>query len=75
MQFARDPNRNPFKGSTLFSRRITIIQARVQLCDEFWSVDRGDRGDRESRFWIASSDEVIHDGFFFSMQIACICDI
>jgi hypothetical protein len=47
MQFARNPKRNPFKGSTVFNRRITVIQGSAQLCDEFLS---GDGGDRASRF-------------------------
>jgi hypothetical protein len=54
MQFAGDPNQNPFKGSTVFSRRITVIQGRVRLCDEFSSGDR-----MASCFWIVSSYEVI----------------
>jgi hypothetical protein len=56
MQFARYPGQNPFKRSTVFSRRITVIQGKVRLCDEFASGDL-----RASRFWIASSYEVIRE--------------
>jgi hypothetical protein len=56
MQLARDPSQNPFKGSTVFSRRIMVIQGRVRFCDEFSSDDRVKR---KTRFWIASSYEVI----------------
>jgi hypothetical protein len=56
---------NPFNGSTVFSRRITVIQGSVRLRDEFWS---GDRGDLQTRFWIISSSEVIRERFFFQCQ-------
>jgi hypothetical protein len=52
MQSVKDPKGNPFKGSTVFSRRITVVQGLLQFCHEFLSSDRGNL---ESRFWIASS--------------------
>jgi hypothetical protein len=49
----------------VFSRRITAIQGRVRLWDEFSS---GDRGERESRFWIASFYKVIRGRFCFQCK-------
>jgi hypothetical protein len=56
MMTVSDPKENPFKGSTVFSRQVTVVQGILWLCHDFSSSDQGDQ---EPHFWIASSYEAI----------------
>jgi hypothetical protein len=61
MQRAGNPKGNPFKGSTVFSRRITVVQGILRLCSAF-SID--DQSAQGRRFWIASFYEAICERCF-----------
>jgi hypothetical protein len=53
-------SKNVLQYSTGFSRRITVVQGRVGLCNEFSRIELGPGSQGfSSRLWIASSYEVI----------------
>jgi hypothetical protein len=65
---------NRHNASTMFMRRIAVVQRSAQLCHEF---SRRDLGDLWRRFWIASSDEKIcKDCFADGEWLASVtCDV